>query len=496
MPFIEEIPESQEGREATGGVTGSYRIKIGDHYYQYKASILDKRFWNMRRRKAHDTDRENLGEVIAACIAEAALGGQHAPEVLTHYNHTTKHIDVLSKYLSNVKGTIDDYCAQSQEALTDINRRHVLVTVLGEHETKYPSFVTPVGWQMKPHTPAAKTLAEALAISAIIGDHDVNPGNMVVMAEKGELPEIGRIDFGHAFNDLLNAQSQLGGKIRDMENPIFDFFNRNNVAGVPTGSMSKVWRDYNGIVPSNVLGDALIKIGGEKQAALLTGVEKAKEEFNALFNKLSEENDEASKIHVLASFNAIHEAITGDKLERRDTPEATLNHFFGVIGGFILKNAENAILAGRMMKYQANLRQALSENITELDLETFIKTWEAQLAAEGLGDEAGHVICPWFKTKPTRTKVFRGTVEEYIMCEYHEAIELKYTETKEPTMLRKLLNCLLQLIDYVTGYFQRKQASGEDELNIEMQELNQQLPKTQAAIEEQLDDGYEAEKKY
>ena len=115
---------------------------------------------------------------------------------------------------------------------------------------------------MRSGNETSKSLARAIAISAIVGDYDVNTGNMLVIQPEGQAePTIGRIDFGHAFNDLLNAPKKMGGEVRERKHPIFDFFNRTNVASFPKGSISKVWRDYVGLVPSSLLADALYQIG-------------------------------------------------------------------------------------------------------------------------------------------------------------------------------------------------------------------------------------------
>jgi len=447
MPFFKDVPSNTE-KVSTGGVTGSYRVKIDDETYQYKLSIHDARL--MRKVKAGDTDRENFGEVIAASIAQSALGETYAPTVLCRYNPTSRHIDILSKYLENSKGTIDDYCNHSSES----KRGHVLVGIINEHEKDMPEFRSPDGWQMHHYTDTAKSLARALAISAVVGDHDVNPGNMIVLERPNDKPpEIGRIDFGHAFNDLLNAPRKVGGRVRDPENPIFDFFNRTNVAGTHVrghrvGDMSKVWRDYAGMVPSSVLGEALIELG-KKQAQLQQGVENAKKEFIA---QLRQVNDESVTKDVIRSFSAIHKAIRGQKLPKDETAMQSIERFFNVISGFVQKNAENAIKAGKAMHLQHELNQAIKGDILKLD--EFIKHWEVKYKEAGLMDDSGKMLCPWFKTAINR-KAITGSLTKYILFERYHYVNLEYPKTQDTSMLKKLMHALKDLIQFCVDYTQK-----------------------------------------
>lgn len=482
MPFFKDVSSNTE-KVSSGGVTGSYQVKIDDETYQYKLSIHDARL--MRKVKAGDTDRENFGEVIAAAIAQSALGEAYAPTVLTKYNPTSKHIDILSKYLENGKGTIDDYCSHD----TNSKRSHVLVGIINEGEKDMPAFRSQDGWQMHHYTDTAKSLARALAISAIVGDHDVNPGNMIVLErQEGKHPEMGRIDFGHAFNDLLNAPRKVGGKVRDPENPIFDFFNRTNVAGARVrghrvGDISKVWRDYTGMVPSSVLANALIEIG-EKQAQLQQGIKHAQREF---ITQLHQVNDESVTKDVVKSFSAIHKAITGERLPKGEKAMQSIERFFGVISGFVQKNAENAIKAGQAMQLQQELNQAIKGDIQ--DLGAFIKAWEGKYKAAELMDDSGKMLCPWFKTAINR-KAITGSLTKYILFERHNYIYLEYPKTQDTSMLKQLMHALKDLIQYCIDYTQKafnfKQEDKEEVA--EYEQLLEEMHTTEQDLEDKIEE--------
>lgn len=145
-------PDSLGEGKDSGGKTGSTQVSIRGKLYQLKKSILDS-FQLKRKIKAKFLDQENLGEFIAAAIARPALGvkdDDSGPElapkvVLVPYEQDTK-IAVASRYIANVGGTLND--------------------------AKLP-VLTRLGPTLK------QDLAEALAVSMLVGDHDVNTGNML-----------------------------------------------------------------------------------------------------------------------------------------------------------------------------------------------------------------------------------------------------------------------------------------------------------------------------
>jgi hypothetical protein len=63
-----------------------------------------------------------------------------------------------------------------------------------------------------------KDVCYEIALSAIVGDHDVNPANLVVVKSSSGALRVARIDFGHAFNDLLRFGSIVGGGVKNKEN--------------------------------------------------------------------------------------------------------------------------------------------------------------------------------------------------------------------------------------------------------------------------------------
>ncbi|MCH9756839.1 MAG: hypothetical protein K0U37_06595 [Gammaproteobacteria bacterium] len=455
--------QSKSATQSTGGVTGSHRIELEGKYHQEKNSLRDKGFFNARRIKAAGTDRENLGEVVAACHASAYLGEEHAPNVQTYYDAERKHVEITSEYLENTQGTMDEYYVKHLNGSLS-NRKHVLLVLTDEPNPKS----TKNEWHIHPDTPLAKTLARASAAAAILGDHDLNPGNRVVIKQGDSAPTIGSIDFGHAFNDLIHAPSVVGGRIRLPDNPIFDFFNRSSVAGFrPGGDVSKFWRDYKGFIPSELLGDALIELGENKEAQQ-KGLLAAKAEFNALFKLIAANSDDTeSKAYVIKSFNEIHHAITGtffptQPKKQANTDQENIKLFFKAIEQFIQKNAENAVFAGKMMKQQAALTEALHADIDNLD--TFSEHWKQIFKDETLMNSKGALLYPWFKRDMTE-KPFQGTFEAYIINERNKYLNAKHAEEMKHAnpnsgILSSIIIQFNQLVDYIANYL--KTLLGQD----------------------------------
>ena len=438
--------------QSTGGMTGSRAIKLDDGTYQQKSSLRDKSSFNKRNIKAGYSDRENLGEVIAACYAQAYLGKACAPNVESYYDEERKRVEVLSKYLENTECTMDQF--YQKHINPSLGKRKHVRTVLTTEASENP----PAGeWQIHPDDPLAKSLARTHAAAAIFGDHDVNPGNRMVIDKAGSPLEIAAIDFGHAFNDLIHAPAMVGGRIQTPVNPVFDFFNRTSVADArPGGNVSKFWRDYQGFLPSKVLGEALIELG-EDITAQQAGLAAAKQEFNDLFQLIEKnDDDDESKAYVLKSFNQIHHAITGQFFPSDSTDKQKVKIFFEVIDTFIKKNAENAVQAGHMMILQAELDDILNHEIG--DLKSLTTRYEEKFKTHDLMDEHGIMQCPWFKHSLTE-KPFKGSLGEYIAHKNTQYLQKIEGDAKTPDLLTSLKMQIQKLIHYIKTYLSAEPVS-------------------------------------
>lgn len=218
--------------------------------------------------------------------------------------------------------------------------------------------------------PLKKSIAQAIAASALVGDHDVNPGNIMVVGTADGGVRAARIDFGHALNDLLNAPSAFGGKVKDSEHPILDFFNRAKVAGGrPGGDPSKLWRDYPGLMPSEELADALAEVSKTAFEKIDSGIASANQEFQQLLSELHKNEDYSGIVHLFKSMNAMYSNFTGESLDIPSEKEikaqgieklsTRLKEAFDGVGTKCQAHAKDMQHVSQLMKIQAAVDQQI-----------------------------------------------------------------------------------------------------------------------------------------
>lgn len=395
----------------TGGVTGSVRVQEmgeGGKYFQLKPSILDNPS-TLRQIKAGSTDRENFGEVIASAIGLAFLGPQIVPEVSLVYDPARGRTSVASRYLEgDADGvrTLDAYGVE-KGAILSAKRKHVRCVSGKVADASLGEFAVDgdiIG-------PLKQNLADAIVLSAIVGDHDVNPGNMLVITRDG-MNSVARIDYGHAFNDLLNASKINGGQLEDRENPLLDFFNREKVAGL-LGDPSKLWRDYPGMVPSQEMLNALRRFQDGYVEIVDRGVQTAKSEFAELLVSMKANKDYDGIAHVKSSLCAICKNISGKELNEALSEKMILDQAFAEIDIFTKRNCQNIKQVANVMELQLAVDDAL-KNGTALNPALVPKPRSRDYP---LKDEK----IQWLRTDIKEG--FSGNFEDFIACRAGELIK-------------------------------------------------------------------------
>lgn len=389
----------------TGGLTGSKRVKKGETYFQLKPTILDAP--KARRLKAGSTDRENFGEVISSLVSRSVLlhegSEEYIPDVSLVFDKENNKVAVASRYLNNVSGTPDDIYERE-------GRRHIKIS-LDSPPKKPKKGVKYLGGNDEANITLRKDLAQAIAISALSGDHDVNPGNMIVFKGKDGKDHIARIDFGHAFNDLLNAPKAFGGGLgkNSSGNTIVDYFNRSKIAGFPSPDPAKLWRDYKDIIPSDELIEALKKVGHRSYKA---GLEEARDNFEGLWVA----SDEKSRSHIENSLIAINNASGLPKIEV--SGKEAINAVFDNLDDFYKQR-------------QTDMKKAVQLMEMQRDVDKFIKG-ESDIKINDLKNKfkeysEGESKITWLKTSKGK-KPFKGNLEELLI---KRARDLDAPEKKE-----------------------------------------------------------------
>lgn len=422
---FEQFRRFMASAKSAGGVTGSVCVKVGDNYFQLKPSILDNPDF-IRLMKAGGTDRENYGEVIASRIARAMLITKEkpfeaAPEVSLVYDKVKKRTPVASKYLKGDKvRTLNDFIKeQSATKYTPAENRHVTF-VDGTKVKVKPGQYDISGEENKV---LRQDIARGIAVSIVTGDHDVNPGNFVVVTKNGE-HRVARIDFGHAFNDLLNTLQMFGGGVRNKDNQVLDFLNREELADIKFGAITKLWRDYPGMIPTQEMADAFKELSQSKE--MEKGVEAARADFLTLLEEMRNNNDIEGIAHLKNSLIAINNNISANEInpDIKIEPEKIINQVFDNISAFALENQRKMEDAGKLMQLQVNIDKMLEAKKRGYPIDEQLKVIEEQYAEltgkPGIG--LGKNKIRWIKTD-ANTPSYEGSLASYIQHRSQQLIE-------------------------------------------------------------------------
>jgi hypothetical protein len=425
---------NENAAENSGGLTGSKMVPnkqeitgktlSGENtyqFYQLKPSILAAKF--LRRLKAGGTDRENFGEVLAAEVSRALTDSEHVeivPKVFLVNDKKNGQTLIASRYLKDVVGgNLDEFAKKIRDV--ELDGRHVKVT--GNSESTKGNLG--IGGDSDSDKLLRQDLARAIAVSALSGDHDVNPGNMMVKSDEEGKTRIARIDFGHAFNDLLNAPKIFGGRVRNNGNKILDFVNRETVSNInPFNRTPKLWRDYSGIIPSPEMAAAFKEMG--ESTNMDKGVKNAMASFEKLVEDLSQDPKANKKQldHIKKSLITISNNVSETKIDSKLPIKEVLAKVSSNLDRFYKDGQEQMKQVGKLMDLQVKVDKFLDARNQRQDtkaLEADMKaTYEELSNTKGIGQKNNKAI-EWIKNSKDK-KAFKGNLQEFVD---HRAKETK-----------------------------------------------------------------------
>jgi hypothetical protein len=447
LDYAEHFAGSQANE--AGGKTGSKRVKdkVDGANYQVKLSILDAA--PVRQIKAGSLDRENFGEFIASCIGRAVTdsdrGTEFVPRVSLVYDKERHRCLVASRYLPDVEvGNLNDYAHKVKGA--EIHDNQVFVST-----RRQKNGYCYIGGDQDRLLRA--DLARAMAVSALVGDHDVNPGNMMMIKDDSGAVRVARIDFGHAFNDLLGASILFGGQVRNKENNILDYVNRQTVShALAWRRTAKLWRHYEGIIPSIEMINAFREIADSP--GLKAGLDNAKQSFESLVSDLlrDPEGNKAVLNHIKKSLITISDSISKHKIDPNLSIQEVLSQTFKNISDFCSKGQRQMREVADLMQLQMDIDKVIKDKRNGQDIEPAlinkIKTqYDLLLQAEGIGLKKNRGI-RWvklYRDKPA----FKGDLTDYILYRSKilgmgtksrkALINVTFALPKKPTFLSKIL---------------------------------------------------------
>jgi hypothetical protein len=305
-------------------------------------------------------------------------------------------------------------------------------------------------------------VADAIAISALVGDHDVNPGNMIVMTKNGQI-SIGRIDYGHAFKDLMRFQ-KFGGKPIHPNN-ILDFFNRETVDGM--SSKSKLWRDYPGLVPSTEMVEALKNLSEASEDEVRKKIKSALDEVKKEVKKFITDPTK-DKEQIIKSFQTIAEHVSGEKCDKSNEDER-IDWIFTQIENYANKNYQQMKYAAKVMdlqlKIQNEVQNAVKNPNTPPNLETLKSDYDQLSKEQNLGPFT------WIKEKEN-SPAFKGDFNQFVEHRKNEekltALETQINDFLNTDQIRpaekKHAEALLKIVKEPRKSFEDKISLVQDKL--------------------------------
>ncbi len=297
----------------------------------------------LEAKRAFKGDTEVTAEVIAARFAKAmaevaAPGLGLVPDVEPLFDDVSGKFALTSAYVKGSLGNLDQFFDTTMAAQPGRGHVQIKFDASGVSLARAGKYV-PLG------EAAAKDIIRHLLDSARIGDHDVNPGNFLVVERGGEL-RIARIDFGHAGNDLV-ASAHMNHGARGAggtgENRSIDFFTRERVLG----GQSKIQRDFPGVMDSPLFREILEEraAAGKSAGSGPLEPEVVDQLASDLRSVLGEM--EAAGPPTREGVAALHTSLThlmakiGGKLGSRPTTAELIGHVTQRFADFVLEGASH-----------------------------------------------------------------------------------------------------------------------------------------------------------
>lgn len=350
-----------------------------------------------RREFGYDPNKSDIiGELFASALSQEFLpkindGPERSPEVFPALHNETKSILIASKYLNagSKRYVSMDFDNLSTAIYINPENKHPLV-VNSETETKRTDILklghthkAKIGEKVVDVTVDKRQLCDILAVSLALGDHDLNPGNLFLTYDTitGK-SHLGRIDYGHAFNDLIKnwgPKALHTPKVDNIEERGFclDSLNRAAVNGSP----SKFLTNFQGLIPdiefanalrrheeaSKKIDSAIFKMKDHIDKIYATEdehvIKQLQEAMGTLLEKMGKPFVEYTESEKLLLLNA-----TTDKESIWAKRNILINRVLNEVRGFVETNLEEQMSLGNVMEVQVIVDKMLTGKATPEDM--------------------------------------------------------------------------------------------------------------------------------
>jgi len=432
------------------GASGSHvLIDKNNIKYQEKITIANnkKESWS----GLQDNYSDILSEFIASKLSYMALNSYSemlvSPEVYFLFDATKpKEIYLASKYVNfgnNNAVSMDfdgirDAIAKTSNPGFISDKHHVELADSDDSQDPDILILDKVyqfrnNSQIFSATMDRKTLFNTIVFSAIVGDHDINPGNMFFNFDKvNNISLVGRIDYGHAFNDMIKYWGAHASRVNPditgypLRGEILDYFNREKLDLVmdKTGK-SKLNRYYN---ISYIRPELIGSLRQISNVNFTDALNIAKQEIKMMASKN----------------NTIQEklAVAMDDICRRVGVEpgpsyfpSKLDYFINAIFEFINQNQKEALAVANQLEIQFTVSQVLNEQMGVDEAVAKIMNLYRDQSSRYFSGKNPFDAQEWIKLS-SRENTFYGNLPEYI--HYVAAKENKLSDVTYNTLVSKL----------------------------------------------------------
>lgn len=189
--------------------------------------------------------------------------------------------DLVTKRSNGLKGHANVYTKSPQ----DPAKKDIKGLYLGEkNEIKSGDKAVDI-------TISKQDMFRGIQLFIAMQDHDLNPGNMFVVHDKNEKKSyVGRIDYGHAWNDLIKSWGKgkdFSPKIENKSNYTEDFLNRNQINDTKLGITSKFKKHYHGILEDPEFAEFLQNNASQDKEIITKTMNKIGGNLKELYNSNS-----------------------------------------------------------------------------------------------------------------------------------------------------------------------------------------------------------------
>jgi len=372
-------------------------------------------------------DNELIGETIASIVSEHITDSNQegnfviSPDVRFVFNDEKRHLNITSKHLKDVIATSLDEYAIKKGGAEKGKAKHIKISFNPEGPKTGKD-----SWNISTNQSMKEDIANAIALSVLNGDHDVNPGNMVVIKDEKGNPRVSRIDYGHALHDLIthafdSIPEAFGAKAYSINNRVLDFFNRDTVVHLnESGQIPKLWRDFDGVCPSKELVKALRLYGDKgKSKKIKNGLADAKSHLMEFLKEIKKDPQNKGLVeHIKQSAIQLNSGFSQKAIASNLTMKESVDALFTNLDDFYNKGQTQMLQVAELMELQCDIKEMVEQEgvvgLKSLEKQKAnIKTKYRSFISKKDPDIVDGDKINWIKTSKD-SKPYSGNLEGYI----------------------------------------------------------------------------------